>query len=36
MLASAGKMVQYANKEYCCWKNHEPSKPNESNEDAFA
>jgi hypothetical protein len=36
MLTSAGKMVQYANEEYRRSKNHEPSEPDESNEDAFA
>jgi hypothetical protein len=29
-------MVQYANEEYRRSKNHEPSEPDESNEDAFA
>jgi hypothetical protein len=36
MLASAGKMVQYANEEYRQWKNHECSESDESNDDAFA
>jgi hypothetical protein len=36
MLASAGKMVQYTNKEYRRSKNQEPSEPDESNEDAIA
>jgi hypothetical protein len=36
MLASTGKMVQYANEEYRRWKNHEFSESDESNDNAFA
>jgi predicted TPR repeat methyltransferase len=28
--------VQYANEEFQCWKNHEFTKPGETNESAFA
>jgi hypothetical protein len=36
MLAAAGRMVQYANKEYQCWKNHKLIEPGKTNESAFA
>jgi hypothetical protein len=31
MLAAAGQAVQYANKEFQCWKNHKFSKPEKTN-----
>jgi mannose-6-phosphate isomerase-like protein (cupin superfamily) len=36
MLAAAGQTVQYANEEFQHWKNHEFTKPGETNESAFA
>jgi hypothetical protein len=36
MLAAVGRTVQYANEEFQCWKNHEFTKPGETNESAFA
>jgi hypothetical protein len=35
MSAAAGQVVQYANEEFWCWKNHELIKPGETNESAF-
>jgi hypothetical protein len=36
MLAAVGQTVQYANEEFRHWKNHEFTKPGETNESAFA
>jgi hypothetical protein len=36
MLAAVGRTVQYANEEFRRWKNHEFTKPGETNESAFA
>jgi hypothetical protein len=36
MLAAAGRTVQYANKEFRCWKNHKLIEPGKTNESAFA
>jgi hypothetical protein len=36
MLASTGRMVQYANEEFRRWKNHELIQPGEANSSAFA
>ena len=36
MMATTGKMVQYANEEFRCWRNHKASNPMETNASAFA
>jgi hypothetical protein len=35
MLAAVGQVVQYANEEFQCWKNHKLIEPGETNESAF-